>query len=289
MKDVVELLLTYSTVDPRAKNNWALILAKENNHDEVYQLLAERSPEKDAKTGQIKRPQSSQALLLDLINADSHNLWKEIQQRRDLKLLLETSTTILPDLEGAISEAIRLGKTELAKMMLFLVAFDNSYFNHIIFFKQLKIGNSFKDLRKIDPFLNGRLSIFTNAVRSGNVELATLILDKALKLNPIQPFLSGTLYGERAFFVLEHALDEIIRQMDVLGMDSIVDRLERIFEQERLAHLALSSARSLALYFGYVRMCHIMANILEQNIAYFFFLTAIMVPPIIITIFWLLL
>jgi len=115
MKDVVELLLNYSSVDPTAKNNWALILAKENKYDEVFNLLAQRSPENHTKLGQMHYSNSSHAILLDLIHAEPGVEWEEVQQQRDLQLLLGTSTKILPYLEDVISVAIRLGKTELPK------------------------------------------------------------------------------------------------------------------------------------------------------------------------------
>jgi hypothetical protein len=121
---------------------------------------------------------------------------------------LDTSTKILPHLKNAISEAIRLRKTELAKMMLFFTAFDHSYFNHIVLIKQLIRGNSIYDIRQIDPFLNGRESIFVSAVRSGNVELANLILDKAFNLNPIWPETIPISYRDRI-----NNLDSMLRNV----------------------------------------------------------------------------
>jgi hypothetical protein len=275
MKDIVELLLKYSSVDPKAKDYWALTLAKENKHQEVYNLLVQRSPENDieadrnfrlSSTRQFRRSftrHSSKALLFDLINAESHNRWKEIQQLRDLQLLLDTSTKILPSLERAICQAIFLGKRELAKAMLFFVAFDHSYFNHIVFIRQLIRGNSFQDIRKIDPFLRGNDSIFVNAVRNGNFELANLILDKALKLNPIQPFLSGTLYRKRSFLNIEAALDEIYRHVDNLDTFYVMmNRLERIVDYGRLAEFVFSTVSSLTQFIGFVRMYIIAAKVL---------------------------
>jgi hypothetical protein len=235
MKDVVELLLTYSTVDPRAKNNWALILAKENKHEKVYQLLVQKLP--FHYTGRNFGRNSSKALLFDLINAKSDNKWEEIQQHRELQLLLDTSTKILPHLKNAISEAIRLRKTELAKMMLFLTAFDHSYFNHIVLIKQLIRGNSIYDIRQIDPFLNGRESIFVSAVRSGNVELANLILDK---VNPFPRLILTSLFWER-FTNLQRAAkissDIINGTVDKSDMDSFNARLIKIFRQHFRAQL----------------------------------------------------
>jgi hypothetical protein len=234
MEDVVKLLLNYSSVDPTAKDNWALILANENQHNEVYNLLAQRLPENYLDTGQISGPNSSQALLLDLIRAEDGVAWKKVQQYRDLQLLVDTSTKILPYLERAISEAIILGKTELAKMMLFFVAFDHSYFNHIVLIRQLMRGNSVKDLRKINPFLHGEGSLFAEAVRSGNVDLANLILDKAIKLNPIN-FLYPKFYEER-YRNLEMAStiasDIIERSKDNSDMVFLRDRLERILNYQ---------------------------------------------------------
>jgi hypothetical protein len=96
-------------------------------------------------------------------------------------------------------------------------------------------GNSFKDIRKINPFLHGDESLFVKAVRSGNVELANLILDKALKLNPIQTLFSGTLYAERTFFAMVEVLEEIVeRTAHNSNINSLQERLERIIAQERI-------------------------------------------------------
>jgi hypothetical protein len=67
----------------------------------------------------------------------------------------------------------------------------------MVLIKQLMRGNSYRDIRKINPFANGRNSLFVQAVRNGNVELANLILDKSLKPNPIQPLLCTDLYTTR--------------------------------------------------------------------------------------------
>jgi hypothetical protein len=67
----------------------------------------------------------------------------------------------------------------------------------MVLIKQLMRGNSFRDIRKINPFANGCNSLFVQAVMDGNVELANLILDKSLKPNPIQPFLCTKFYNER--------------------------------------------------------------------------------------------
>jgi hypothetical protein len=248
MKDVVELLLNYPTVDPRAKNNWALILAKENQHEMVYELLAERSLENDIETGLIN---SSQALLIDLINAESNNQREEIQQHRDLKLLLETSTKILPHAKDAICEAIQLGKTDLAKMMLFFTAFEDSFLmNQIVLIKQMMKGNSFKDIRKIDPFIYGRESIFVDAVRSGNFELAELILDKAFKFNPIWPITIPLLYGK----ILDN-LDSVLRIIKEMNGNGymipldLIDRLKKRYSWELLKQWTLGGLHFLSLLF----------------------------------------
>jgi hypothetical protein len=239
MKDVVELLLNYSSVDPTAKDNWALILAKENRHQDVYNLLVQGSPENDIETGQLNRPNSSHAILLDLIHAEPGVEWEEMQQQTDLKLLLDTSTRILPYLEDAISVAIRLRKTELAKMMLFLVAFDHSYFNHIVLIKQLMRGNSFKDIRKINPFLYGDESLLVKAVRSGNADLANLILDKALKLNPLQVFACSRYYCRRndALSIALRIASNFSRAD--LEMFSTARRLRNILDMQSAYHISL--------------------------------------------------
>jgi hypothetical protein len=231
MKDVVELLLNYSSVDPAAKNNWALILAKENKYDKVFDLLAQRLPENDIETGQLNLPNSSHAILLDLIHAEPGVDWEEMQQQRDLQLLLDTSTKILPYLEDSISVAIRLGKTELAKMMLFFVAFDDSYFNNMVLIKQLRCGNSVTDIRKINPFRYGDDSIFVQAVRSGNVDLANLILDKALTLNPLAKGSTCWNMGnlERAYDIAFEISNATVPNSE---MASLKDRLRTIFSND---------------------------------------------------------
>jgi hypothetical protein len=282
MKDVVELLLTYSTVDPRAKNNWALILAKENKHDEVHQLLVQRSPKNDIETGQIQRPRSSLALLFDVINAVSQNRWKELQLCKELQLLLDTSTEIFPHLGLAISQAIRSGKTELAKVMLFFAVFDDHHFNNMVFIKQLMRRLSFKDIRIIDPFLNGDQSIFINAVASGNFELANLILDK---VNPFPRLISASLFVERLRILLRAAdisgamvgLGTTVRNgnvaMNTRELVLFLERLNIIIGQEihrrnQLATTALArmnnSFRSVARVIGLL-LCNVLASIFKFN------------------------
>jgi hypothetical protein len=197
MKDIVHLLLQYPSVDPTAKDNWALILARENNHKEVFNVLAQHLSEHDSETGRINRLKSSRALLSDVIHADFQVASNRAWAWKDLKLLLETSTQILPHLEEAILEAIRLGRTQLAKIMLFFVAFDLSYFNHMVLFRQLAAGNSLLDIRKLNPFAKEDESVFLNAISNGNVELANLILEKGLKLNPLRPFIFSRYFRER--------------------------------------------------------------------------------------------
>ena len=193
MKDIVKFLLQYPSVDPTAKDNWALILARENNHKEVYNVLEQHLSKHDIETGRINLLKSSRALLSDIIRAD----FDGARVRKDLKLLLETSTKILPHLEEAILDAIRLGRTQLAKIMLFFVAFDHSFFNHMVLFRQLAAGNSLLDIRKLNPFAKEDESVFLNAISNGNVELANLILEKGLKLNPLRPFICSRYFRER--------------------------------------------------------------------------------------------
>jgi hypothetical protein len=110
---------------------------------------------------------------------------------------LETSTKLLPHLEDAVIDAIKLGRIELAKIMLFFGAFDHSYFNHMVLFRQLAAGNSLLDLRKLNPFSKEDESVFLNAISNGNVELANLILEKGLKLNPLRPLICSRYFRER--------------------------------------------------------------------------------------------
>jgi hypothetical protein len=240
MKDIVQLLLTFPSVDPRAKDNWALILAKENKHEEVYNLLVQRSPENDIETGLIDYSNSSYDILSDLIHAQPDVAWKEIRQLRDLQLLLDTSTKILPYLEYAISDAITMGKTELAIMMLFFIAFDHSYFNHIVLIRQLMRGNSFKDIRKINPFRYGNESLFVKAVTNGDAQLANLILDKALKLNPIQPLICMSFYLKR-FRNLEIASNIIGRARYHSDIVFFKARLKRILYNQATYLIILGS------------------------------------------------
>ena len=151
----------------------------------------------DIETGRINHLKSSRALLSDIIHPDFKVASNSARAWKDLKLLLETSTKILPHLEEAIVEAIRLGRTQLAKIILFFVAFDHSYFNHMVLFRQLAAGNSLLDIRKLNPFAKEDESVFLNAISNGNVELANLILEKGLKLNPLRPFICSRYFRER--------------------------------------------------------------------------------------------
>ena len=174
--DVVELLLNYQSVDPKAHDNWALILAKENGHAGVYELLCKHVGNKS----DLDDYGSSYSLLMDLVTTVPDAPWKYSQQRRDLQLLLDSSTKILPFLKDGIFMAIDYNRNDLAKIMLDFVAFDRSFFNHLVLIKQLAAGNSLYDLRKIDPFTISEKSLFLQAVENQNVELANFMLDEGI-------------------------------------------------------------------------------------------------------------
>jgi hypothetical protein len=100
-------------------------------------------------------------------------------------------------------------------------------------------GNSVRDIRKINPFINGRDSLFVKAVSNGNVELANLILDKALKLNPIQPLLCTNFYKER-YWNLDLASDLDFEAERVLDRARLRGRLRGImFHQKNCQHLVI--------------------------------------------------
>jgi hypothetical protein len=182
--------------------------------------------------------------------------WKVRQQLVDLQLLLDTSTKILPFLESAISETIRLGKTELAKAMLFFVAFDHSYFNHMVLIKQLMRGNSYRDIRKINPFANGRNSLFVQAVRKGNVELANLILDKSLKPNPMQPLLCTNFFNER-YRNLEIASRIDFEELNFLDRARLRARLRGILLRHgNCKHVVVPPVISMFILATVFIMCH---------------------------------
>jgi hypothetical protein len=164
---------------------------------------------------------------------------------KDLKLLLETSTKILPHLEDAILEAIRLGRTQLAKIMLFFVAFDHSYFNQMVLFRQLAAGNSLMDIRKLNPFAKEDESVFLNAISNGNVELANLILEKGLKLNPLRPLICSRYFRER-----RRSLE---RASYSLSIECVLkDRLRKILIDQRLYDCLLRSLIAMILYISLV-------------------------------------
>ena len=123
--DVVELLLNYQSIDPKAHDNWALILAKENGHAGVYELLCKHIGNKF----DFDDYGSSYSLLMDLVTTVPDAPWKYSQQRRDLQLLLDSSTKILPFLKDGIFMAIENKRNDLAKIMLYFVVFDRSFFN----------------------------------------------------------------------------------------------------------------------------------------------------------------
>jgi len=128
-------------------------------------------------------------------------------------------------------------------MMLFFVAFDDSYFNHIVLIKQLRCGNSVTDIRKINPFLYGDESLLVKAVRSGNVDLANLILDKALTLNPLAKGSTCMNIGNLkiASNIAFSSQETTVQNSD---MDSVRHRLEDILDTHTaiivlLCHLTL--------------------------------------------------
>jgi hypothetical protein len=187
------------------------------------------SPENDIETGLIHYSNSSYDILTDLIHTQPDAVWKEIRQLRDLQLLLDTSTKILPYLDDAISDAIIMGKTEAAIMMLFFVAFDHSYFNHIVLIRQLMLGNSFKDIRKINPFLHGNESIFVKAMRGGDLKLVNLILDKGVKSNPFQVFACSQYYSQRQ--------DALCTALRIARRTFSTSDLETVSTGRRLRHI----------------------------------------------------
>jgi hypothetical protein len=94
--------------------------------------------------------------------------------------------------------------------MLFFVAFDRSDFNHMVLFRQLAAGNLLRVVRKLDPFAKEDESVFLNAISNGNVELANLILDKAIKLNPL-----GLLRCSRYYFDRQDALLTAVTDLEM--------------------------------------------------------------------------
>ena len=179
MADVVKILLKHERVDPAAKKNWALIMAKENKHQEVCNLLAEVHRE-----GSVEE-RSSQFLLADILTSGARTSLELAQDIIDLQLLWETSTKLLPHLNQAIIHAIALKRNDLAKRMLYFIIFDHSYFNHLVYFRQLAAGYSIRDLKKVDPFDDAEESLIFRAARAGNIEMVNFILDKGLKWNPL--------------------------------------------------------------------------------------------------------
>lgn len=204
LKDVVELLLKYQSVDPKARGNWALILAAENNHADVYDLLCKNI---GTQSG-LKDHGSSYSLLMDMVNTVPDEPWKYGQQRRDLQLLLDTSTKILPYLKDGIVMAIENKRTDLAKIMLYFVAFDHSFFNQMVLIRQLAAGNSLTDIRRIDPFSVSEKSLFLHAVEHQNVELANFMLDEGIHWIQF-PFLN--IYSRKLTFL--EASDIISQQI----------------------------------------------------------------------------
>jgi hypothetical protein len=231
MKDVVELLLTYPSVDPRAKHGWAFILSKENKHEATYNLLMERSIQNDISPA---LPVYSADILYDIIYADANGTWDKIREQNDMQLLLETSTKISPHLIYAIYESIYSGKTELAKLMLSFAAFDNSHFNHKVLMKQLMCGYSVRDIRKVDPFLYraDRPSMLVSAMEKQNLELVNFILDNGIKWNHSKVFACSKSYKTRRNG-MSHAL-KIARNLQETNsrndpeLNSIINRLKNL-------------------------------------------------------------
>ena len=114
--------------------------------------------------------------------------------------------------------------------MLFFVAFDRSDFNHMVLFRQLAAGNLLRVVRKLDPFAKEDESVFLNAISNGNVELANLILDKAIKLNPL-----GLLRCSRYYFDRQDALLTAVNRVTDLEM---AWRIRRILDNQ-MAHEGL--------------------------------------------------
>lgn len=225
--DLVELLLKYQSVNPKAHDSWALILAEENGHAGVYELLCKHIGMKP----DVDDDGSSYSLLMNLVTTVPDAPWKYAQQRRDLQLLLDTSTKILPFLKDGILMAIEHKRNDLAKIMLYFVAFDRSFFNHMVLIRQLAAGNSLIDLRKIDPFTISEKSLFLHAVEKQNVELANFMLDEGI--NWIHLSFLGMSF--RQSMLMQVMLDEVnwIR-LSFLGMSFrtiFTEALEEISDQ----------------------------------------------------------
>ena len=249
MFDVVEILLQYPGVDPSAKNNWALIMARENKHLRVYNLLADFHRDLELGLG-LGEEGSIESILMGIIDSGAQMSVDIGQDCLDLNLLFKTSTKLLPHLKQGIIHAIEVKRNELAKIMLYFVSFDYSYFNHMVYFKQLAAGNSILALRKIDPFVdtnNGSLIIA--ASRSKNVEIVNFILDKGLKWNPLTIL---RWYYCKRWFILERAHDLLATDLENGEQDLIptdLENSERDLLSNRLLNIILNHQR---YFFGLI-------------------------------------
>ena len=230
MFDVVEILLQYPGVDPTAKKNWALILARENKHMRVYNLLADFHQDLELGLG-LGEDGNSQSLLMDILDSGANTSVGIEQDIIDLKLLLKTSTQLLPDLKQGIIHALQIKRNDLAKIMFYFVSFDYSYFNHMVYFRQLAAGNSIWNLRKVDPFDDPNVPVIILAVRSNNLEMVKFILDKALKWNPFT--IISCRYWMKRLRILDRAYRRLI-QTD-LGNEEralLLNRLNQIIQNQ---------------------------------------------------------
>ena len=207
--ELAKLLSKDHRVNIHSKDNWAYTLARENDHSEILELFQELDPEMLVSN----HIGSSNQLLLDILESNFDKISQILESRNDLQLLLETSLQLRKSAVVAICLAIQSGNQEFIKILLEYFVFGKSY-------------PWSSKITKVDPFIAHPMSIFIEAIRERNVEIANLILDKSLRINPLIGFWSKTFRQRRR--ILERALvegrisDELWCRIDnILGWQNI--------------------------------------------------------------------
>ena len=199
--ELAKLLSKDHRVNIHSIDNWAYILARENDHSEILQLFQEMDPEM-----LVSNPNhSSLRILRDILESNFDSISQILESINDLQLLLETSLRLKESAVVAICLAIQSGNQEYIKILLEYFVFGKSY----------PWGSK---ITKVDPFIAHPKSIFIEAIRRRNLEIANLILDKSLWINPLTGFWSKTFRERRR--ILERAVGEL-RQFDFISAEAL--------------------------------------------------------------------
>lgn len=230
--ELAEILSNDHRVNIYSNDNWAYILAKENDQSEILDLFQQLDP----KISNLNPNRSSFRILLDILESNYDKAPQMLQSRSDLLLLLETSHQVRESSIIAICLAIQSGNQGYIKMLLDFFVFAKSY-------------PWSSKIPKVDPFLDYPPAIFLLAIKEKNLEIANLILDKSLRFNPFTGFWSRRFRQRRR--ILVRALVQI--RLSEAEMEEIWNRIDNILGCQMIwLYLKILTCTCLACFFIWI-------------------------------------